>query len=316
MAILFRMGSYKHIPVAVAEVLEFINPRPGGIVVDATIGVGGHASAILPRIMPGGTLIGLDIDPEMLKLARENLMAKGLWSESVKLFCESYTRLPDIIAGWCKEGADGILIDAGVCTDQLFTPGRGFSFLISDPLDARFNQTQNIPTARDIVNKKSLDELAEIFYRFGDEPRARQIARAIVAYREKKPIETTKELGDIVARAIGTTKRGKRRIHLETRVFQALRIAVNDELNTFNKGVQVALDSLAPRGRLVVISYHSGEDRIVKNLFRSAERGELKEVAEKGYRILTPKPVTPTAEEIARNPRARSAKLRAIERVK
>ena len=296
--------------------LEFLNPRPGKIVVDATIGAGGHTLAILPRLMPGGTLIGLDIDPKMVKLARENLMANGLWSESVKLFCESYTQLPGIIAGWCKEGADGVLIDAGVCTEQLFSPGRGFSFLHSDPLDARYNQTQNIPTAGEIVNKKSVAELADIFRRYGDEPHARRIARAIVAYREKKPIETTKELGEIVARAVGPLRRGKRRLHLETRVFQALRIAVNDELNRFNQGIRVALRSLAISGRLVVISYHSGEDRIVKNLFRSAERGELEEVVGKVYKVLTKKPITPTREEITRNPRARSAKLRAIERVK
>lgn len=302
-----------HKPVMVAEVVGWLTPRPGQLLVDGTIGVAGHALALLPHILPTGLLIGLDVDPLMLKKARENLLEAGFTENNFRLFCRSYTKLEEIILACGGSGADGILIDAGICADQLFDPGRGLSFSLNGPLDGRFNQENQTLTIGDLVNRLSWQELADIFWRYGDEPLAKRIAKAIVDYREKQPICSTTELAEIVVKVKGKAGH-RRRHHPATTVFQALRVAVNNELENLREGVVAGLRSLKPAGRMAVISYHSGEDRIVKISFRSAERGELSELAGKEYQILTPKPVKPTPAEIKQNPRARSARLRVIER--
>ncbi len=301
-----------HIPVMVKEVEEWLNPRPGCIVVDATLGVGGHAKALLRRITPGGVLFGFEVDPEMLEQARVNLSNEGFSQGQFRLFCESYTKAREVLHKCGERGADGIVLDAGICTEQVMDPGRGFSFSRRGPLDARFSREKTTTTAADIVNKASWNELADIFYYYGDERKARRIAREIVRYRDKKLIETTEELADVVAKAVGG-RRGKK-IHEATRVFQALRIAVNKELEKLERGILTLLDTLLPEGRFVVISYHSGEDRIAKNLFRSAGRGELESLVGKEFRVLTKKPLRPRPEEVRSNPRSRSARLRAISR--
>lgn len=307
------MGSSLHIPVMVAEVVSWLDPRPGQLLVDATIGVGGHSLALLPKLLPSGLLIGVDIDPEMLAKARENLIAAGFSTENFRLFCKNYTDLLEIVLQCGGTGADGILIDAGgYCTDQLLDPGRGFSLSLTGPLDARFNRERTTLTAAELVNGLSWQELGGLFRRYGDEPLAGRIARAIVRSREKKPITTTTELAEIVVRAVrGKSRRS--RIHPATKVFQSLRIATNNELVNFDEGIRAGLGCLNPKGRMVILSYHSGEDRIVKTIFRGAVRGELKELVGRRFSLLTPKPLRPTAEEVKANPRARSARLRAIE---
>lgn len=307
------MGSSKHIPVMVEEVLEWLNPRPGQIIVDATLGVGEHSQRILGRIKPGGMLLGLEVDPTMISRARENLEEKGYREGEFKLYNVSYVRIQEVLEKCGERGADGILIDAGICTDQIWEPGRGFSFSLPSPLDARFNQEKPGITAADIVNRWTWQELADIFWKYGDEPRSRRIARVIVEYRDKKPIETTDELARIVLKAVGGRRHG-RRIHEATRVFQSLRIVTNDELAELEKGIRQALGVLKRSSRCIVISYHSGEDRIVKNLYKMAVQGELSEVAGKNFAVLTKKPIQPLAEEIRKNPKARSAKMRVIER--
>ncbi len=296
----------------VAEVVEWLDPRPGHLVVDGTVGAGGHSRAVLPRIMPGGFLIGVDIDPEMLELARESLVATEFWPDNIRLFVASYIRIPELIAECGGSGADGIIIDAGLSADQILSPGRGFSFSVSDKLDARFNREESHYTAADVVNKKTWQELVDIFQRYGDEPHAKRIARAIVNYRQKKPIETTDELADIVVKATG---RRHGRIHGATKVFQALRIEVNRELATLEEGVRNAIRSLNPSGRFVILSYHSGEDRIAKHVFREAANGMLPESEEKEFRVLTKKPLRPSEEEVRHNPKARSCRMRVLERV-
>lgn len=307
------MGSSLHKPVMVAEVVGWLTPRPGQLLVDGTIGVAGHALALLPHILPTGLLIGLDVDSLMLKKARENLLEAGFTENNFKLFCSSYTKVEEAILACGGSGADGILLDAGFCADQLFEPGRGLSFSLNGPLDGRFNQENQTLTIEELVNRLSWQELADIFWRYGDEPLAKRIAKAIVNYRERQPIRSTTELAEIVVKAKGKASH-RRRHHPATTVFQALRVAVNNELENLREGVVAGLRSLKPAGRMAVISYHSGEDRIVKSSFRSAERGELSELSGKQYQILTPKPVKPTPAEIKQNPCARSARLRVIER--
>jgi 16S rRNA (cytosine1402-N4)-methyltransferase len=299
----------------VDEVLERLDPRPGHTIVDGTLGGGGHSMAILPKIMPNGMLLGVELDPEMLERARDNLNHAGFRSGQFELVCGSYAKIPEYLTQCGGSGANGILIDAGICTDQVLDPGRGFSFSHSSPLDARFNQETNQTTAADIVNRASWKDLSDIIYRYGDEPRSRRIARAIVEYRDKKRIETTDELAGIVVKALGGRKPGSR-IRVETRVFQAIRIAVNSELAVLEEGIRRGLGVLEPDGRMVLLSYHSGEDRIVKTLFRQAAAGQIEELADREYKILTKKPLQPTEEEVAMNARSRSAKLRAIVRVR
>ncbi len=305
------LSSRPHIPVLYHEVLQFLAPKSGRRYVDGTVGAGGHAWGILEASAPSGLLLGFDRDPQALALAADYLAPFG---ERVRLIHASFASLLTVLhqQGW--EQVDGILLDLGLSSMQLDTPERGFSFQQDAPLDMRFDPSTPV-TAADLINTLSEGELADLFYRYGEEPAARRIAHAIVRAR---PLHTTAELAHLVEGLI--PRRGP--IHPATRVFQALRIAVNRELEALEQVLPQAVQALAPGGRLVVIAFHSLEDRIVKEFFRRESRDCLcpprQPLCTCGHRatlhILTPKPVVPGAEEIARNSRARSARLRCAER--
>lgn len=306
-----RDAGVVHIPALLQETLVYLQVRPKGTYIDATVGSGGHAGAILSAA-PGARLLGLDLDPRALEVARERLAPFG---ERVTLRHGSFAQLAALAADFAP--VDGVLLDLGLSSLQLADAERGFSFSRDGPLDMRFDPDRGGPTAADLVNQLSVDELALILYRYGGERQARRIAEAIVAAR---PLTSTLQLAEVVARAVG--KAGWR-IHPATRTFQALRIAVNDELSALQVALPQAVDLLAPGGRLVVISFHSGEDRIVKRFFRTEARDCIcpprSPVCTCGHRarlrVLTKKPIRPSPEEIERNPRARSARLRAAERL-
>ncbi len=287
----------RHIPVMVKEVIEVLSPRPGGIYIDATVGPGGHTLEILRHIGLEGKVLGIDRDEETLNLARQRindnrvLLRKGLFSEIKKMAAD--------------EGiseVDGILFDFGISMVQVKDMERAFSFSSDYPLDMRMDRSKGV-TAEDIVNTYPARELERILREYGEERLAERITRAIISHRRKGRIESCKELADIVSKVYG--RRG--RIHPATRTFQALRIAVNDEINEIREGLRDSLALLRKGGRLCVISYHSLEDRIVKNFMREKEREGI-------LRILTKKPLTPGYEEIMSNPASRSAKLRGAER--
>lgn len=289
-----------HRPVLLREVVELLGCSPGKIIVDGTIGSGGHSFEILKKILPGGYLIGLDIDSEALKRARERLECfKGHFI----LFRENYRNVAYVLEKENIRSADGILLDLGFSSEQVEDPRRGFSFRKEGPLDMRYDLTER-ESARDIVNSESEDRLTWIFQHFGEEKKARMIARRIVDRRKNRPIETTIELARVVAGAKAFS--AKERINPATRVFQALRIYINKELENLDMALTGAIRAIAHRGRLCVLSYHSLEDRLVKNFLREySKRGRL--------RIITPHPVVPSKEEIRENRRSRSAKLRAAE---
>ncbi len=290
-----------HLPVLTAEVLHYLRPERGGLFVDCTVGLGGHARALLEA---GATrLIGLDRDPEALARAG-NALAE--WPDRVELVHADHRELEAVLDRRGVAEIDGALADLGVSSLQLEAPGRGFSFQRDEPLDMRMDRTTG-PTAADLVAQADAAELADVIYQYGEERRSRRIARAIVAARQTTPIATTGQLASIVRRAIP----GRRswRIDPATRTFQALRIWVNRELDDLARFLEAAARRLRAGARLVVISFHSLEDRIVKHTFRAmAPVGAA-------FRVLTRKPVTPSDVEVAQNPRARSAKLRAVERI-
>jgi 16S rRNA (cytosine1402-N4)-methyltransferase len=295
-----------HVPVLLKEAIDFLAVRRGGTYIDATVGLGGHSLEIAKRLGAPGHLIGVDKDPGALGIARKKLSSAGVspantdWPEITLLhtsFAEIGRRFPSAVA-------DGILADLGVSSLQFSDPARGFSFQAEGPLDMRMDPQSEL-TAEQVVNQFDERELADLIYEFGEERRSRRIARAIVRSR---PIRTTAQLAEIVSAAARPMKQAERRIHPATRTFQALRIFVNRELDDLRALLSAAPQVLKPGGWLVVISFHSLEDRIVKDAMREgAKQGQ--------YRLLTKKPVTPSEEEIDRNPRARSAKLRAAERV-
>ncbi len=301
-----------HQPVLYHEVIQALQPRSGGLYVDCTVGAGGHAAGILAVSAPGGRLLGLDLDPQALTLASERLIPFG---ERAILRRASYITLAGQLEslGWLA--VQGIVLDLGVSSMQLDTPGRGFSFRADAPLDMRFDP-ESPSTAADLVNQLPEAELADLIYRYGEERRARQVARAIVAAR---PIETTGRLAAVVARV---TRGGKSGIHPATRTFQALRIATNHELTAIEAVLPQAVAALAPAGRLAVIAFHSLEDRIVKEYFRRESRDCLcppkQPICTCGHRacltVITPKPLTATEAESLENPRARSARLRVAEK--
>jgi 16S rRNA (cytosine1402-N4)-methyltransferase len=287
-----------HIPVLLAEVLELLAVRPGGRYFDGTVGLGGHAAELLTRSAPDGRLLGADRDPETLEEARAGLAP---FCDRARLLHADFRDLTEIIAG---EAPDGILLDLGVSSPQLDRPERGFSFRLDGPLDMRMDRTRGAPAA-ELVNRRPQSDLADLIHFFGEEPAARRIARAIVAARQRGPITSTLQLADVVRRAAGRSRR--RGIDPATRTFQALRIATNRELDGLGEAVTALAGCLAPRGRMAVIAFHSLEDREVKHAFRALGRGGR-------FRELTRKPVRPGADELRRNPRARSARLRAIAR--
>ncbi|HEV8130007.1 MAG TPA: 16S rRNA (cytosine(1402)-N(4))-methyltransferase RsmH [Acidobacteriota bacterium] len=305
----------QHEPVMLNEVLHYLACRRGGTYVDCTVGLGGHSEAVLRGIGPDGLLIGLDRDDHALKLAQERLTN----GRRIKLFHENYKNLPLVLNNLHVSEVDGIFLDLGVSSLQLMSPHRGFSFTIEGPLDMRMDTTQKL-TAADLVQQLSEKELADIFYNFGGEKKSRPIARRIVQQRAIEPITTTVQLARLIRSVISYARQ---KIHPATRVFQALRIAVNDELKGLKEFIHNAIGFLKAQGRMVVISFHSLEDRIVKtefNLlsgkcicFRPAEQCSCPK--KKVVRLLTRRPVQPTEEEVHRNPRSRSAKLRSVEKL-
>jgi 16S rRNA (cytosine1402-N4)-methyltransferase len=293
-------GILKHIPVMVEEVMMFLRCEPGHTYVDATLGEGGHASEILKRTAPDGVVIGIEWDEEALSEAKDALMPFG---ERVKIYRENFIRLPEIMKA---ESADGILLDLGLSSLQVDKEERGFSFKGDGPLDMRMDQRMD-HTAADLVNCLSLAELEDTLFHYGEERWSRKIARAIVRERAQEPITTTQGLRRIVHRAI-PQRFHFRRIDPATKTFQAFRIRVNDELENLRKILKSGWGILKKGGRMCVISFHSLEDRMVKETCRKLER-------EGGVRILTRKPVMPSDQERKRNPRSRSAKLRCAERI-
>lgn len=294
--------NFVHKPVLLTEVLRFLNPQPGEIFVDATVGGGGHAYALLERLQPGGFLLGLDRDGEAIQVASLRLKPFG---DKVKLFQASFSLLPSILEQEGLKGVDGLLFDLGVSSYQLERVERGFTYQAEAPLDMRMDRRQEL-TAAEIVNTWPEEELTRILREYGEERWAARIAHFIVKARKKTPIRTTLQLVEIVKAAIPARFR-RTGPHPARRTFQALRIAVNDELGELQRTLAKLDLLLNPGGRVVVISFHSLEDRIVKQTFKDLS-GKLLE-------ILTSKPVVPSLEEIKHNPRARSAKLRAARRV-
>ncbi len=288
-----------HVPVLLKEAIDFLHVRRGGTYIDATVGLGGHSYEIARRLGAPGHLIGLDKDPAALEIARKKLAGEDF--PEITLLNRSFA---EIAKGHKAGTVDGILADIGVSSLQLDNAARGFSFQAEGPLDMRMDPRSE-RTAEQVVNHLDERQLADVIYEFGEERRSRRIARAICRSR---PIRTTAQLAEIVSAAARPMNQAERRIHPATKTFQALRIFVNRELDDLKALLEAAPRILKPGGRVVVISFHSLEDRIVKDAFR--------EGAQAGYfSLLTKKPVTATEEESDRNPRARSAKLRAAEKV-
>jgi 16S rRNA (cytosine1402-N4)-methyltransferase len=306
----------QHVPVLLEETLGFLAPerRPGGLFVDVTLGLGGHAEALLRRA-PEARLLGLDRDAQALELAARRLAPFG---DRVRLEHAVFDRLEEVLTGLGIESVAGILADLGVSSMQLDVAERGFSFRRDGPLDMRMGIADM--TAADLVNRSSEEELERIFREYGEERHARRIARAIARARAESPITTTGQLKSLIDRIKGWASR-EEKIDPATRVFQALRIEVNRELAGLEELMDQTVQMLEPDGRLVIISYHSLEDRIVKNKMRDMAKGEVDQVTGRTLsesqliEVLTRKPVRPTEEEIAFNPRARSAKLRAAKRI-
>lgn len=291
-----------HEPVLTREVLELLAPGRGGLFVDCTVGAGGHSVALLDA---GATrLIGLDRDPSALVVAAEALKS---FRDRAELVHADFRELDAVLDGRGVGTINGALADLGVSSMQLDGPGRGFSFQRDEPLDMRMDPTSS-RTAADLIRQSSELELAGVISQYGEERHARRVARAIVQARERAPIDTTRQLADLVRRAI--PRRGWSRIDPATRTFQAVRIWVNQELEGLEQFLVRLLRRMATGARAAIIAFHSLEDRIVKHTFRSIERA-----GDVSARILTKKPIVPSEDEIARNPRARSAKLRAIERL-
>ena len=301
-----------HIPVLLDEVLTGLNPQPGQRFIDGTVGAGGHTEAILKATAPDGQVLAMDADPAALDIARQRLAPYG---DRVRLVHANFSQLATLAHDHHFVPVHGVLLDLGLSSIQLSAGERGFSFQNEGPLDMRYDPG-GPTTAADLVNNLPQEELADLLYRFGEERRSRAIARAIVAAR---PLHTTRQLAEVVAQAVGG-RRGAR-IHPATRTFQALRIAVNDELGALSRALPAAVSLLAPAGRLAVISFHSLEDRIVKDFFRQESRDCLcppeQPTCTCGHRatlrIITRKPIRASSREIAANPRARSAKLRVAE---
>lgn len=293
-----------HTPVLYNEVLSGLQPRPGGFYIDGTVGAGGHASGILERSSPDGRLLGMDLDPVALEAARVRL---AIYGERVQLVQASYTRMAEFAP---EASASGILLDLGLSSLQMDDPARGFSFQHDGPLDMRYDPRAEL-TAAEIVNEWPAEDLAHILFEYGEERHSRRIAKAIHAAR---PVHTTRELAEIVSRTVG----GRReKIHPATRTFQALRIAVNGELESIQAALPMAVTLLAPGGRLAVIAFHSLEDRLIKQFIRRLARASHPDDASfvPSLREVTRRPVEASAAEVAANPRARSAKLRVAEKL-
>ncbi len=292
------MTSSQHQTVLLEEVVQWLAPQPGQTLVDGTLGGGGHTLALVERVEPDGQVIALDRDPAALAAAEISLAGR-----SIKLVQSNFSEIPEVLDEIGIATVDGIVLDLGLSSDQLADDRRGFSFNADGPLDLRFNPDEGEPAAR-LINRLSAETLANLIYEFGEERFSRRIAGAIVARRREQPIQTAGELAEIVRRVVPRSANGER-IDPATRTFQALRIAVNEELKSLEIALRRAPDCLRPGGRLAIISFHSLEDRRVKEAFRDDPRWEA----------LTRKPIRPTETEMASNPRSRSAKLRVAARV-
>ena len=303
-----------HLSVLLDEAIEALAVRPGGSYIDGTLGAGGHAERVLDLSAPDGRLLGLDADPQALEIARERLAPFG--DRAVRVH-SNYRRLREVAEERGFLPADGVLLDLGLSSMQLDVWDRGFSFRRDEPLDMRFDPTRG-PTAAELLRDLPEEDLADAIWRLGEEPSSRRIARAIK--RSPDPVRTTGQLAELVARATG---RPRGRIHPATRTFQALRILVNDELGALEEGLSAAVEVLRPGGRLVVISFHSGEDRIVKRFMRAESAGCIcpprQPVCTCGHtptlRLLSRKAAKPERDETGANRRSRSARLRAAERI-
>ena len=310
---------FSHKPVLFAETMQSLALSDGGVYVDGTLGGGGHSEGILMATGPTGRVIGIDQDDEALAAAGARLAVYGERFVACK---SNFAEMADVLAGLQVDGVDGVLLDIGVSSHQLDDAGRGFSYRQDGPLDMRMNQSCG-RTAADLLATASAEELADIIYRYGEERFSRRIAARIVAKREEQPITGTLQLADIVRSAIPAAKRRHEEQHPAKRTFQALRIAVNDELGVLERGLRAAFAALRPGGRLSVITFHSLEDRIVKEYFVSLARGcdcppefPICVCGKKPQaRIINRKPVTASAAELEENPRARSAKLRTVEKL-
>ena len=309
---------FKHIPVLFHEIMDIMAPKPGEVFVDCTLGGGGHSKGFLERISPDGTLIGIDQDTNALAAAKQNLSD---YDGRVTYVHSNYSNLDEILSTYAPDGVDGILFDIGVSSHQLDEKDRGFSYMQDAPLDMRMDQSRSM-TARDVVNTYSEEELHRILKEYGEERWAKRIAKFVVEFRSKQPIETTGELVDIIKRAIpkGAREEGS---HPAKRTFQAIRIEVNDELGVLERTIEVAVKYLKTGGRVGIISFHSLEDRIVKEKFRYLASDcicppelpfcQCDKVSE--VKILTRKPVTASNEELEMNSRSKSAKFRAVEKI-
>jgi len=308
-----------HLPVMVEEVLESLSPAPGSFQIDATVGGGGHSRRILEANSPDGRLLGLDADRAAIARTRQRLAEFG---NRVTLREGNFEDLAEVAPEAGFVPADGVLFDLGLSSQQLADESRAFSFHSEGPLDMRFDNSRGVP-ASTLLAELDEEELGDLFRRFGEEPRARRIAHAIVEHRRREPITTGKQLADVVAAAAPVPPRGRRRVHPATRVFQALRIAVNRELETLPAALAGAVEVLRTDGRLAVISYHSLEDRIVKRFIAAERRGCVcppeAPVCVCGRKprlaVVGPQPRRPSDAEVARNPRSRSARLRAARRL-
>ncbi len=292
------MSEWKHIPILATEIADLLLTRPGGVYVDGTLGLGGHTSLFLSRLGPSARIFGFDKDSEALAMAKERVHDSRLTAVHA-----SYTQAPDVLAAAGLPGADGALFDLGVSSYQLDNPQRGFSLLRDGPLDMRFDTQAELTAAR-IVNEWGLTDLERILTDYGEEPQAHAIAMAIMAARRQGRIETTFDLKKIVEGVV----RGRGKIHPATQTFQALRIAVNDELGSVRTVVELLDKLLIPGGRAAVLTFHSLEDRLVKNYFKQL-------AASGAWQLVNKHVIVPSYEEIRQNSRARSAKLRVIEKL-
>ncbi len=289
-----------HIPVLLKEVIKALEPRPGGFFVDGTLGAGGHARAIIERTKGRGLFLGLDWDEKALEAFRPEVANRG----NVILAHENYAKIPELMKKLQTPKIDGLILDLGLSSDQLESSGRGFSFLRSEPLDMRYDRSDDErPTAAQVVNSFSEDALTDIIFKYGEERFARRIAKKIVERRQQSRIMTTDELVKVIESAVPGNGRGK--IHPATKAFQALRIYVNGEFKNLEAILAALPDIMADGGRAAIISFHSLEDRLVKNSFRNI-------VTAKKADLVNKKPISPGPPELKTNPRSRSAKLRAI----
>ncbi len=293
-----------HIPVLLEEIEIWLEPKSPGVYVDCTLGMGGTAARLLELSSPEGCLIGMDQDPEAVRMAGERLAP---FANRFQLHCGNFKNVKAIVEKQESPRVNGIIFDLGISSAQLAQPQRGFSFLEDGPLDMRMSPSHSV-TASDLVNTLPMNQLADLIYQNGEERFSRRIAKAIVELRKDFPLSTTFQLVDVIRRVVPPAYRHGR-IHCATRTFQALRIAVNSELDVIEPALREAVELLAPGGRMGVISFHSLEDRIVKHTFRSMAHGKEALVS-----ALTKKPIVASREEQQRNPRSRSAKFRVIER--